>query len=43
MGERFVELLLRGVKRFLTVLGDYWKRHRTPPGPGQDRTYTDQW
>ena len=40
MGERFVELLLNGIKRFLAVLGKYWKRYTTPPGPGQDG-YTD--
>ena len=43
MGERFVDLLLNGMKRFLAVLGDYWKRRTTPPGPGQNGTYTDQW
>ena len=40
MGERFVDLLLNGIKRCLAVLGDYWKRRKTPPSPGQ---YTDQW
>lgn len=42
MGERFVALLLSGVRRFLVVLGDYWKRRTTPPASGQDGTYTDQ-
>ena len=43
MGERFVALLLSGVRCFLAVLGDYWKRRTTPPGPERDETYTDQW
>ena len=41
--RRFVDALLNGIKRFLTVLGCWWKRRTAPPGPGQDETYTDQW
>ena len=41
MGERFVELLLSGIKRLLAFVGDWWKRRATPPD--RDGTYTDQW
>ena len=44
MGERFADLLLSGMKRFLGVLQTYWKRRTVPPpDAGQDETYTDQW
>ena len=41
--KRFAALLLNGLRRLPTALGDYWKRRTTPPGPEQDGTYTDQW
>lgn len=41
--KRFAASLLNGMRRFLVVLGDYWKRRTTPPGAEQDETYTDQW
>ena len=44
MGERYVELLVNGMKRLHAVLGHIWRRYTTPPG-GAERndTYTDQW
>ena len=44
MGERFVELLLNGMKRLVAALGTYWRRRTVPPpDDGQNGTYTDQW
>ena len=42
MGERFVELLLSGMKRCIAALSNYWKWRVTPPEPGQNRS-VDQW
>ena len=42
-GRRIAALLLNGLRRLPTALGDSWKRRTTPPGPERDETYTDQW
>ena len=42
MAERFVELLLSGVKRCMAALGKYWKWRVKPPEPGQSGS-VDQW
>ena len=44
MGDRFLELLLNGMKRFAGALGSFWKRYTTPPiDTKKNETYTDQW
>ena len=44
MGERFVEMLVNGMKRLRAVLGDFWRRYTTPPDEDERKdTYTDQW
>ena len=43
MGDRFVELLLNGMKRLHAAVLSYWKRRTTPPDPGGNGTFTDQW
>ena len=44
MGDRFLELLLSGMKRFVSALGTYWNRRTIPPPKvEQSETYTDQW
>ena len=43
MGDRFLDLLLNGMKRLHAAVLAYWKRRTHPPGPGGNRTYTDQW
>ena len=44
MGDRFLEVLLNGMKRLHEVLGNFWKRYTTPPADvNQNETYTDQW
>ena len=42
MGERFVELLLSGMKRCMATLSNYWKWRAMPPEPGQNGS-VDQW
>ena len=43
MGERYVEILLRGMKRLHEALIRYWNR-RVPAGEtSQGEPYTDQW
>ena len=44
MGDKFLELLLNGMKRLHVVLSNYWKRRTIPPPQvEQSETYTDQW
>ena len=44
MGERFVDLLVNGMKRLHAVIGPFWQRYTTPPdGAKRNDTYTDQW
>ena len=44
MGERFVDLLVNGMKRLHAALNQIWKRYTTPPdGAKRNDTYTDQW
>ena len=44
MGERFVDLLVNGMKRLHAVIGHFLKRYTTPPnGAKRNDTYTDQW
>ena len=43
MGDRFLELLLTGIKRLHAAIREYWKRRTDPLGPGRNGTRTDQW
>ena len=44
MGERFVDLLVNGMKRLHVAFRSFWKRYTTPPnGVECNETYTDQW
>ena len=44
MAERFVELLVNGMKRLHFALRHLWKRYTTPPDESERKdTYTDQW
>ena len=44
MGDRFLEVLLNGMKRLYEALGNYRKWYTTPPSEAQQsETYTDQW
>ena len=36
MGERFVDVLLKGMKRFVAAFGTYWRRRFAPPVPPAD-------
>ena len=43
MGDKFLELLLDGMKRFAGAFGSFWKRHTTPPADAKHSDiYTDQ-
>ena len=44
MGDKFLELLLNGMKRFAGAFGSFWKRYTTPPADAKHSDiYTDQW
>ena len=44
MGERFLDLLLNGMKRLREVLSNYWMWYTTTPSDAkQSERYTDQW
>ena len=44
MAERFLDLLLRGMKAVHKAVLEVCKRHTTPPTPAEQHdTYTDQW
>ena len=44
MGDRFIELLVAGMKRLHAALGQFWKRYTTPPATAErGETYIDQW
>ena len=43
MGDRFVDLLVSGLKRLHVALGRFWKRYTPPPAGGPNETYTDHW
>lgn len=44
MAERFLDLLLRGMKSLHKAVLEAWKRHTTPPTDAeQQHIYTDQW
>ena len=43
MGDRFVDLLLTGMKRLHVALGRFWKRTTPPPAGGQNEICTDPW
>ena len=44
MGDRLIELLIRGMERLRSALTNFWKRYTAPPTAGEQRdTYTDQW
>ena len=43
MGDRFLDLLLNGMKRLHAAVLAYWKRRTNPPGAERNGTYTDQW
>lgn len=44
MGDKFLDLLLNGMKRLTSAVGNFWKRFTTPPAnTDETETYVDQW
>ena len=43
MGDRFLELLLNGMKRLHAAIREFWTRHTGPPGSGRNGACTDEW
>lgn len=41
MGEKFLNLLLHGMKRLHAAVGNLWKRFTSPAGAGGSATRTD--
>ena len=43
IGERYLDWLLRGMKRLHEAFIRHWNQQAPPAGASQRETYTDQW